>query len=355
MVKDWQRLIPQLQKVLDDSVSSGEECGLQLAIYDGGKLVVDLASGTDSPDGAPVTQDSLFPIFSCGKGVLTTAMHRLVEKGLIDYDTRIGDVWPEFACNGKEDVRLWHIMTHRAGLQGLPKYGHLHELADWRLMCDRMAAAEPAWTPGTKCAYHAITFAWLMGETATRVTGKPVRQVVIDEVLKPLGIDNDFFFGTTDDADQRFVPINASRFPKGNWCADFINDPVIRHAVIPSANGVTNARALARHYATLIGEVDGVRLLSQKTIENATFLRRANDDPPINTWAKFGLGYALCGPAADMGCRFGHGGAAGAEGFADKANGIALAFTKNKPLPSHPIHPIRDRISEVLGLPRRVW
>ncbi|MBP5638599.1 MAG: beta-lactamase family protein, partial [Victivallales bacterium] len=236
MNKDWQKLIPELQRILDDSVESGEECGLQLAIYDTGKLVVDLAAGHDSPSGgSPVTQDSLFPVFSCGKGVMTTAMHRLVEKGMIDYDTRIGDLWPEFDCNGKQDVRLWHIMTHRAGLQSLPKYGHLHELADWKLMCNRLAATVPAWVPGGKCAYHSISFAWLMGEVASRVTGKPVRQVVIDEVLKPIGIEKDFFFGTSDEADKRFIPIDASRFPDGkHWCAEFINDALIRHAVIPS-------------------------------------------------------------------------------------------------------------------------
>ena len=357
MNKNWSKLRPILQDILDESVEQGEECGLQLAIYDHGELVVDLVSGTDSPDGGKtVNNQSLFPIFSCGKGVMTTVMHRLVEKGLIGYDTRIGDIWPEFDCNGKEDIRLWHIMTHRAALHILPCAQDDPVLADWGAMTKAVAAMAPAWTPGGKCAYHGITFAWCMGEVASRVSGKSVRQLVHDEVLAPLGIENDFFYGTTPEADCRFVPVDASAFPNGqHWCASFINNPVIRGGVIPSANGVTTARALARHYAALIGEVDDVRLLSPETIENATVLRRAADDPVNGSWAKFGLGYALCGPDDAMGIRFGHGGANGSEGFADKENGIAWALTNNRPLPSHPVHPTRNRLSAAVGLPPRIW
>ena len=121
MRKDWDNLRPMLQEAMDGSVERGEECGCQLAIYHEGRLVIDLASGYSAPDRSKaVAQDSLFPVFSCGKGIMATAMHRLVMKGLISYDTKIGDVWPEFKCNRKQDIMLWHVMTHRAGMQNLP-------------------------------------------------------------------------------------------------------------------------------------------------------------------------------------------------------------------------------------------
>lgn len=97
--------------------------------------------------------------------------------------------------------------------------------------------------------------------------------------------------------------------------------------------------------------MDGVRLLRPETVADAAVLRRA----PEGTWEKFGLGYALCGPADNPGALFGHGGALGAEGFADRTSGIAVGFTKNKVISTHPVHPIRDRISELLGLPVRHW
>ena len=75
-----------------------------------GGLIVNLAAGKD------VSTTSLFPVFSVGKGIMSTAFHRLVEKQVINYDTRVADVWPEFAGQGKDDVRVWHVLTHRAGL-----------------------------------------------------------------------------------------------------------------------------------------------------------------------------------------------------------------------------------------------
>ena len=105
-----------------------------------------------------------------------------------------------------------------------------------------------------------------------------------------------------------------------------MHNPVIRHGFLPSANGCANASSIARHYAALLGEVDGVRLLRPETVADAAVLRRAPEDPvpPEGTWEKFGLGYALCGPADNPGALFGHGGALGAEGFADRTSGIAV-------------------------------
>ncbi|MBQ7695555.1 MAG: esterase, partial [Lentisphaeria bacterium] len=100
--------------------------------------------------------------------------------------------------------------------------------------------------------------------------------------------------------------------------------------------------------------VDGVRLLRPETVENAAILRRAWNDPAGNTWAKFGLGWAL--PyAPESTAAFGQGGALGGEAFADRERGIALGFVKNHVTPTHPDHPIRDRISEALGLGPRHW
>ena len=359
MRKDWNNLGPELQCILDESVRNGEECGCQLAIYDNGKLVVDLAAGYYTPEhDRIVTQDSLFPIFSCGKPVVATAMHRLVRRGLISYDTRIGDIWPEFDCNNKQDIQLWHFMTHTAGMQRNPVPSESDEMAAWDFMCAILAKSAPLTPPGTRTAYHGLTFAWLMGETLARAAHKQFVEVMHDEVFKPLGIENDFFFGTDSAADSRFVPVDRSAFPDGpEWCSDFINNPVIRHAVIPSANAVCTARALAKHYASLVGEVDGVRLLPEQMVANATIHRTVPDDPPLEQlgWMKFGLGYTLAGASDNYSAVFGQGGAAGSEGFAVRDDGVAVAFTKNRPNRTPAVVPVRDRISNLLGLPIRHW
>ena len=92
-------LIRVLQSLLDEAVESGLECGCQLAIYQDGELIADLAAGFTSPDRKnPVTPETLFPVFSVGKAIAVTAIHCLVEKGTLSYSTRLGDVWPEVSA-----------------------------------------------------------------------------------------------------------------------------------------------------------------------------------------------------------------------------------------------------------------
>lgn len=345
-----------LQRLLDEATASGEECGCQLVIYQHGRLLADLSSGHVAPGGAAVTGRTLFPVYSVGKGIMATAIHRLAEKGILAYDAKVANYWPEFAASGKADVRIWHILTHRAGLFALPELEHFSDQGNWPLMCAKLAAAQPAWTPGTRCRYHGITFAWLLGETAARAAGKPFDQIIRDEVFAPLGIA-DFFFGATPEAEQRFAaPVPCCEADRKDWRTVFIGDPAIRRGFIPSANGLASAHAIARIYAATLAEVDGVRLLRPETVANATILRRADDDPAQpGDWAKFGLGYALAEPGGNLGRIFGHGGALGAEGFADRETGLAAGFTKNQFNATHPVHPLRDRISAALGLPIRHW
>ena len=138
-------LIRVLQSLLDEAVESGLECGCQLAIYQDGELIADLAAGFTSPNRKnPVTPETLFPVFSVGKAIAVTAIHCLVEKGTLSYSTRLGDVWPEFDCNGKEHILLWHVLTHRAALFRDPEYAAPEEMADWQKMCGRNGLPEPA-------------------------------------------------------------------------------------------------------------------------------------------------------------------------------------------------------------------
>ena len=351
MRTDWDNLRAPLQQALDAATASGQEHSCQLAIYHRGKLAISLCSGPG------VTRKSLFPVFSCSKPVAATVVARLVQKGLLDYDMPVRELWPEFACNGKEETRLWHFLSHRAGLSALPKLENFDEQADWRRMCELLAAAIPGTPVGGRHVYHGVTFAWLVGEMVQRATGKSFMDVVREELLEPLKLEGDLMYGSTDEAEKRFVPVDGSAFAKPDWCSQFMNNPVIRRACIPSANALMTAEALARHYAALTGEVDGVRLLKPEVLARATTLCRSEDDPIQDPpeWDKFGMGYALMGPAGDLGNIFGQGGACGSEGFGIKSEQIGMAFTKNKSLPCHPNHQIRNTISDILGLEHRIW
>ena len=101
-------IIKKLQNLLDEACENSSECGLQLAIFVNGNPFADLTAGyADAEKKRPVQNNTLFPVFSVGKGILSTVAHRLVERGTLSYATRIADVWPEYAQNGKQEQMVF--------------------------------------------------------------------------------------------------------------------------------------------------------------------------------------------------------------------------------------------------------
>ena len=353
--------LQKLQQILDESTNSGSECGLQLAIYVGGKLEANLYSGyADEKRTRKVTADTLFPIYSSGKGIMATAFHMLMQEFQVSYDEKVSTFWKTFTGSGKEEIEIWQILSHRTGLHMLPNVPDTSEqLADWDFMVKKMEAAIPKFQPGTKCGYQGITFAWLLGELAFRISNVPFKEYIQTRIINPLGLEKAFYFGLTDEAEKITAEIDRTDYKgKPDWTSCFINQPVIRRGFIPSANGFATAKAVATIYNAILHGSDTLPpLLTPQRLEQATLLHRQADDPiiPDVTWDKFGLGYAMPKWETIQDDIFGHGGAAGAEALFCKSRDMALCFVKNRTLLSHPLHPVRDRISDALGLPHRIW
>jgi CubicO group peptidase (beta-lactamase class C family) len=261
-----------VQALLDELVGTGAERGLQVAAYLDGRMVVDAWAGVADPaTGRAVDGDTLFTFFSCGKGVTATVVHLLAERGLLDYDDPIAKHWPAFAANGKERITIRHTLAHTAGLPNAPEG---IPITDWDALCRAIADMTPLWEPGTQTASHSYTFGWLLGEVACRADGRPIERIVAEEICAPLGIDA-LFFGIPDSVEAHVAPLEHDPTQTANPAiaadlrelAETFNRADIRRAVIPAAGGIANARALARHYASLVGAgVDGVRLLPPERV-----------------------------------------------------------------------------------------
>jgi len=335
----------EVQRLFDRLVAEDRERGLQAAVYYRGELVVDAWAGLAGTAGdAAVTGETLFPVFSCGKGVTATLIHRLAERGALDYDRPIADAWPEFAANGKAGVTPRQVLDHTAGLHLMPPKPGYATLCDWSAMCAEIAAMAPAWEPGSRREYQAITFGWILGEAACRATGKTFERLLEEEIRAPLGL-RDTFMGIPDTAGPRVAVLEEigpeQAFPEvdfpqsiPNWVQPlyaFMNRPDVRRACIPASNGIMTARDLARHYAALCpGGVDGVELLPPGRVRQAVEPQK----PTVpTTMGARGLGYGLGGEGVAMGRRqtcFGHGGHGGALGFADLDHGLAVGFARNR-------------------------
>ena len=271
----------QVQGAIDELVESGTERGLQVAVYRRGEQVVDAVAGIADPEtGRLVASDTPFYAYSVGKSATATVAHVLVERGLFGYDTPVVELWPEFGAHGKESATVRHVLTHTVGVPGIPANTTPEDLCDWDKMCAAIADAEPWWEPGTKTAYHAYPFGYIVGEIVRRATGKPISQVLKEDVAGPLGVADELYFGMPEselyrlarledmEGSEEFLaamPDDAPFFKLGPRAttpnAEFGNRPDILMADIP-AGGKTSARATARMYAALMDEVDGVRLVS---------------------------------------------------------------------------------------------
>jgi len=342
----------QVQEAVDELIESGAERGLQVAVYRHGEPVVDAVAGVADPEtGRLVTPDTPFYAYSVGKGATATVAHMLVERGEFDYDTRIVELWPEFGAHGKERATVRHALTHTVGVPGIPADTRPEDLCDWDKMCAVIADAEPWWEPGTKTAYHAYPFGYIIGEIVRRATGKPISRVLREDVAGPLGIDGEIFFGVPEselgrparledaEGSAEFLasmPDDSPFFKLGprtvTPTAEFGNRPDILMADIP-AGGKMSARAVARMYAALLGEVDGVRLISPERLREVSAVAFSGVDQIMGNTVTWALGYAIgrIGTEAQQTPSvFGMGGVGGSFASADTATGVAFALTKNR-------------------------
>jgi CubicO group peptidase (beta-lactamase class C family) len=228
-------------------------------------------------------------------------------------------------------------------------------------MCTALAAQAPWWQPGSAHGYHALTYAWLVGEVVRRVDGRSIGTFFRDEVAQPLGLDAHIGCGSALDA--RIAELLPSPPPPpgqvdllAEMMADkesmsakaFSNPPVLgrttvnsrawRAAEICSANGHTNARSLARFYAALgawtRGETfAGVRLMTQQGMEQARTEQSAGMDQVLRLENRIALGFMLPSPMrhfSENPRAFGHAGAGGSLGFTDPEHRLSFGYAMNQ-------------------------
>jgi len=327
------------------------EVGAACCVYLDGHPVVDLWGGlADRESGRPWSEDTIVLVYSSTKGVTATAANLLIERGELDPDTPVAHYWPEFAAAGKESIPVRHLLSHQTGLPVVDGEFTLDDVLAWDPVVAALAKQAPRWEPGTAHGYHMRTYGWLVGELVRRVTGRTIGRFVADEVAAPLGLD--FWIGLPEELEPRcatLVPAGSSDLvellPEGTLLREAIPNPgglfayderwntrPFHAAELPSSNGIGDARSLARLYASLIGEVDGVRLLKPETVDAARTPQARGTDQVLMIETAYGLGFMLppsldqhAGPAA-----FGHAGAGGSLAFADPDAGFGFAYVMNQ-------------------------
>lgn len=362
----------ELRDVFAANFRDHGEVGAGFCLYVDGEPVAELTGGVADDSGRPYDEDTLQMVFSSTKGATAACAHLLAQRGELDLSAPVVEYWPEFGAHGKEHVPVSWLLCHKAGLIDTDASLTFAEALEWDTVCAALADTKPFWDPGTRHGYHAVTYGWLVGEVVRRVTGRSLGTFFREEIAEPLGLD--FWIGLPDSEQQRVAPLipmagpelpmmaaeegtSAERPPsgliemldmflgEGNLAARALcapggamrdeqawNEPKLRSAEIPAANGVTNAPSLARMYASLVSEVDGVRVLEPGTIERATEVQVEGPDAVLVFPIAFGLGFMTHSDFSPFlgGRSFGHYGAGGSLGFADPERRIAGGYVMNQ-------------------------
>lgn len=372
-MSDIKRLNHLLTSTLEQLIDQDFENGIQLAIYFHGELIADLSLGNVVGNHeSTVVNDTLFPVCSTSKGVTSCMVHMLIEHGKLDVTMPVAHYHPAFAAHGKESTTVAQALSHQAGIPVRPKFDSYDEICNWDTACKRIANLPLEWEPGSRAQYHSTNWGWIIGPVIESAGGDSFDNLFKKMIAKPLGIDQQMYFGMDEDAFGRATLFEAQPAQRQQVTTapstdssmhtnhipgplmEFVNRSDTRKACMPSVNGMMSAHAIAKLYAALIGPVDGIQLINDKTLEHATKLLTPPNMLPECFGHGFGLGYVLKGPKDSPGDLFGHGGAGGSEGMCNRKLDLAIGFTKNRmdthsDAPGHTFDLIMKHIYQTFG------
>lgn len=336
------------------SFPNGDNLGASVAIFVDGEPVLDLWAGHIDPARTrPWEKDTIVNNFSSTKTMTALAAMVLVDRGEIDLDAPVAKYWPEFGANGKQAVKVRHLLSHSSGVPGWSDPVTVEEVED-RAKSDPMLAAQaPWWEPGKAIGYQSITLGPLVGEVIRRVSGQTLGKFFAAEVAGPLA--GEYHIGTGPELDSKVSPMTPGtpprpRDPPGSIPERVFFNPYIypetastvawRRAELGGSNGHGNARGAAAIQSVVScgGEARGKRLLSRATCERILETQIEGVDQVLGIPVRWGLGYALNNPLSDemYGRRYtGHrvaawGGSGGSVVFNDLDRRMTVSFIMNR-------------------------
>lgn len=267
----------KLRHLLVELGNADRILGIQVCAYKDGQVIIDTAAGVlGKYDPRPVQPDSLFPVFSVTKGVTAGMLHWLVDKGKLKLDENVANIWPEFGSNGKDQIKVHHILNHTSGLQNA--LANIYEedpmlFCDWDECLRRIALVAPETEPGREQLYHYLSFGWLSGGIIEHASGKKFQDILEEAFVRPLNVEGELYIGIPPGVESRLATLTldtselsrlstrpgvSSTLPSSfsfdtiTGLTPIFNTLNVRRAILPAANGHFSARALARYYAALV-------------------------------------------------------------------------------------------------------
>ena len=368
----------KLKSILEKQLNSNYELGASVSVEWQGREVVNLYGGfKDESKNCQWTEDTIVNVFSVTKAVSGICITKLIDDGLLDVDQNVSYYWPEYGCNGKENTKVIDFLTHRAGMfgfqDGIPKV----PWSEWDIYVKALEKQKPFREPGVSQGYHAVTFAWLVGELIKRIDGRSTGEYFKEEFVNPLNLD--FHIGLNEAEFSRCAEIGFKKLDSLKPPLDFIKyvpnfmlnkdlknykDSVVskdfieafnsshfdinnpnskdwRTAEVPSANGHGTAKSLSKLFGVLSTgcERDGTKIMNPNVINKASKVV-SNGPDTVLFGSKLNFGYCfMVEQNFDQKLNFvpifnaktfGHAGIGGSVAFGDLKNKLGYAFVCNR-------------------------
>ena len=288
-----------LREAFAANFTSGDEVGASFCATVDGETVVDLWGGwADEARTRAWQSDTIINVYSTTKTMTALVALVLADRGELDFEAPVARYWPEFAANGKAEIKVSHLMSHSAGLPDWHEPITNDDLYDWEKVTRLLADQAPDWVPGTEPGYHSNTFGYLVGEVVRRVTGRSLGTVFRQEIAEPMGAD--FHIGLPASEDARVADLIPPPGPPDRHISVDVMATRTREwrgAEIPAIGGTGNARAIAEIHAILAngGVAKGKRFLSEAGCRRALEVQVSGRDRILGFRICNGLGFAVSG------------------------------------------------------------
>jgi CubicO group peptidase (beta-lactamase class C family) len=282
-----------------DWYRSGVHPAMQVCVRRHGEVILNRAIGHARGRGpgdrrgaerVPATVDTPFCVYSTSKAITAFVVHKLSERGLFDMNDLVADYIPGYEKNGKHEITIGHVLSHRAGVPNLPRSAlDLDHLDDPGYLTDILVNAVPFAKAGRYLAYHAVSGGFILGEIVRAVTGEDIRAVAAREFLDPLGFRWTNYGVAPQDLDKvarNYITGPPTAPPLSTLLTRALgigvdslvkltNDPRFLTGIVPAANTITTAFELSRFFEIMRcgGELDGVRVMETDTIRRALIER----------------------------------------------------------------------------------
>ena len=386
----------KIKNILSNQINSGYELGCSVAVEYQAKEVINLYGGyTDETKTNLWKKNTLVNVWSVTKAITGVCIAKLISENKLDVNNKVSFYWPEYDCNGKSNTKVIDLLTHRAGMFAFEDNYPKCSWNDWEEFTSALEKQKPFREPGLSQGYHAMTFAWLVGEIIRRIDGRMPGDYFKEEIAEPFNLD--FHIGLSENNIHRCADVGYKRldnlnpqlgfikfipniflnkdlnnlketFVSGDFKKAFKSDRLDkdgpnsldwRTAQIPAANGHGTAQSLAKLFGILSTgcQRDNIKILDNDTLTNSTKIHSSGPDTVL-FGAKLNFGYCFMlrgnednkvsfAPVFKKNA-FGHAGIGGSVAFGDSKNKIGYAFVCNRQQKSSELYKTSNLLTEEL-------